>query len=465
MSSVTQALAEVQFEAARGVRAAVWSEKLEIIDKCRALVHKIEGTKDEKEEQEQEQQVNKDEEEKRMDAFRAWLGQNGVELTSVDFAWIEELGCNGVKCTRDVAEDEVAFAVPRKLMISIEAVARSQSKRNVVGEMLRTDGHVRRVPSLALALVLLAEVSRGEDSFFKPYLDILPRKFPTLPMSWTTEELDGLEGTEAGRQAVLRILNSFMFYCHVETRLRASMPKLNYGLFLWALEIAMTRQNPVPLEADPSQHGLALIPVFDMCNHDEGKHTASFDMASDMLECAAMHAFAKGDEFRIFYGPRPNDTLLVYAGFCMPPGENKHDVVMEQINLRGDDPLLPLKLTLTSDARLDGFSLLSLEPEGKAMQAARLAVATKDQTAQILRAKQTHPKDSVKPFVIPACSEEHDREATKYLGIIAQEVIEHRAKDIEARRDRVKPLVADYLKAQVATLEDFVAKTKANDSS
>lgn len=483
MAEMTRALAKIQFEAGRGVRTAVWREKLDIIDECRSLIRQLEG--EPKIAFGGEDESSELDEEVRMDAFRNWLVKNGVELSCVDFKYIKELGCNGVVCTDALEEGKTAFTVPRKLMITVEAVARSQSKRNIVGEILRTDGLVRRVPSMALALALLVEVARGDKSFFKPYLDILPRSFENMPMNWTTEQLNGVENTEVGRQASQRALNSFMYYCHVEPRLRASMPKLNYATFAWALQIAMTRQNPVPLEGNPAQHGLALIPVFDMCNHDEGKNDATFDMATDTLQSKSMRNFAKDEEYRIFYGPRPNDTLLVYAGFCMAPGANKHDVVIDEIGLRSEDPLLMLKLKFTEQCRLDGSLPFMLDEKSKSMQIARLAVADKSQVTQLLRAQQTHPKDAPEPFIISTISEENEAQAYAYLVERASETLnrvesqlknavlesdlEAKSSGAEASQDSeesetkpkvLNPLSKVYLESQIATLKSFIEQAK-----
>ena len=108
------------------------------------------------------------------------------------------------------------------------------------------------------------------------------------------------------------------------------VPGLTFARFRWALAATITRQNEVPLSAFGQAAGacLALIPVWDMCNHAPagGTETALVQAGGDAaLECAALRAHGVGDEVRIFYGPRPSSELLLYSGFVPAPGTNIHD--------------------------------------------------------------------------------------------------------------------------------------------
>ncbi len=48
----------------------------------------------------------------------------------------------------------------------------------------------------------------------------------------------------------------------------AAVPNFSYALFRWTVAIAMTRQNELPLHGPAQRAALALVPVFDMCNHE-----------------------------------------------------------------------------------------------------------------------------------------------------------------------------------------------------
>lgn len=115
--------------------------------------------------------------------------------------------------------------------------------------------------------------------------------------------------------------------------------------FLWAFSCVLTRQNGVPSKQSQQQQ-LALIPVWDMCNHEEGKITTYYDLSKQESECFAMRNFKQGEQvsfgrvnllvvfihvfffcfpyfqFFIYYGKRPNSELLLFSGFINPSNVN-----------------------------------------------------------------------------------------------------------------------------------------------
>lgn len=101
----------------------------------------------------------------------------------------------------------------------------------------------------------------------------------------------------------------------------------------------MTRQNLIPSE-DGSRMIHALIPMWDMCNHENGRvsphhhHprrirnserslissfsfqiTTDFNATSDCCECYALRDFKEGEQIFISYGPRTNSDFFVHSGF------------------------------------------------------------------------------------------------------------------------------------------------------
>ena len=121
---------------------------------------------------------------------------------------------------------------------------------------------------------------------------------------------------------------------------------LSYDLFKWALAATITRQNEVP--APSGSPVLALIPVWDFCNHaPAGETETSFvataqpaggptgeSSSSRALECRALVPITGGSEVHIFYGCRPSSELLVYSGFVSTA--NLYDQVALRLSLHQD---------------------------------------------------------------------------------------------------------------------------------
>jgi len=72
------------------------------------------------------------------------------------------------------------------------------------------------------------------------------------------------------------------------------------------------------MKGNDGSHDLALIPLWDMCNHTEGEISTDYDPVAQQCVCYAAQSVAVGDEVCIYYGPRSNAELLLHSGFVYP---------------------------------------------------------------------------------------------------------------------------------------------------
>ncbi|GIY88642.1 actin-histidine N-methyltransferase [Caerostris extrusa] len=119
-----------------------------------------------------------------------------------------------------------------------------------------------------------------------------------------------------------------------------------YDLYRWAVSSTMTRQNIVHFFFDGKQQVTVLVPLFDMCNHTNGKLYTDFDSQNDVLVSYSFKSFSRGEEVCMFYGPRTNAEFLVHNGFVYP--ENENDAVEIKLGISKNDPLCSQKNELCS---------------------------------------------------------------------------------------------------------------------
>lgn len=297
------------------------------------------------------------------EAFAAWLAENGVHLGAAPFRFDFVDGCAdnaALFATRDIAEGEDVIVVPSRVMMS-EDMAYSSS----IAPLFAAAPALRSIPSIVLALYLLAE-ALDESSRFQPYIRILPSEF-TIPFaSFSAVELLSLEPSPTAERAINTLRAQVRHYTHIHAALsKLNLPALpaarfTYANFVWAVSVVMTRQNSLPTR-QPAV--LALIPVWDMCNHAPGPHTTVVAVSpvdgTASVECRAMRAFAPGDVITIFYGARPNAQLLLFSGFVQPG--NNHDSLPLSVRIGADGGLGALKARLLGKA---GVAVTRLEGEG-----------------------------------------------------------------------------------------------------
>ncbi|KAH0553704.1 hypothetical protein KQX54_003632 [Cotesia glomerata] len=105
----------------------------------------------------------------------------------------------------------------------------------------------------------------------------------------------------------------------------------------------MTRQNIIPSK-NGTQMIHALIPMWDMCNHEEGPITTDFNVNSDTCDCYAKRDFKTGDQIFINYGSRINSDFFVHSGFVTE--NNKDDGFKLRLGISKSDPLCREKTLL-----------------------------------------------------------------------------------------------------------------------
>ena len=96
-----------------------------------------------------------------------------------------------------------------------------------------------------------------------------------------------------------------------------------YDDFIWAVACVMSRQNEIPSRLGHPPPILALIPLWDLCNHTSGYISTFFNVESSSCNCYAQQDFKVDEEYKIFYGKRTNSELLLQQGFVYE--QNKHD--------------------------------------------------------------------------------------------------------------------------------------------
>jgi histone-lysine N-methyltransferase SETD3 len=213
-----------------------------------------------------------------------------------------------------------------------------------------------------LAAFLLQEKERGESSFWKPFLDSLPKSFPCLPFFYDERELSLLKGSFAPRLVTLLREWIEAQYAHLCQHV-PGFARFTFDAFMWAHFAVVTRTFSVLRSGTEKA---CLVPLADMINDgrpwdvqwampDEGTH----------FELKSKAAVAMGQELRTSYGRKGNLHLLVQYGFVHE--ENPYDDVMLFLGLPLEDPLAAQKqqlLGLTAPFDLRSYTLSLTDDAG-----------------------------------------------------------------------------------------------------
>ncbi|CAH1159824.1 unnamed protein product [Phaedon cochleariae] len=268
--------------------------------------------------------------------FTKWVIENGAEIKGCEIAQFDGFDL-GLRVTTEIPFSSLVIAVPRNLMMSLET-ARKTDLKNI----METDQILSNMPNVALSIFLLYEKFKT-DSFWMPYINILPLNYSTV-LYFTPEELEELTGSptlEIALRQIKSIARQYAYFYKLfntseDPISRLMKDKFTYWEYCWAVSTVMTRQNTIPSE-DGENMINALIPLWDMCNHTNGTISTDYNPELQRSECLALKDFKPGEQFFIFYGARTNADLFIHNGFIYD--ENTHDGIWIRLGISKQDPL------------------------------------------------------------------------------------------------------------------------------
>ncbi|XP_029051453.2 actin-histidine N-methyltransferase isoform X1 [Osmia bicornis bicornis] len=251
-----------------------------------------------------------------------WLKENNANVDGASVAEFPGYDL-GLKAERDFLENELILKIPRNLIFNTVNAAPELTA-------LKNDPLIQDMPQVALAIALLIERHK-ENSKWKAYLDILPTTYTTV-MYMTAADMIELKGSPTLVAALKQCRNIARQYSYFNKIFQNDNNAVSavlrdvftYDRYCWAVSTVMTRQNLIPSE-DGSRMIHSLIPMWDMCNHENGTITTDFNLTSDCCECYALKEFKKGDQIFISYGVRTNSDFFVHSGFVYM--DNKQDAI------------------------------------------------------------------------------------------------------------------------------------------
>nr|XP_006632323.2 PREDICTED: histone-lysine N-methyltransferase setd3 [Lepisosteus oculatus]XP_015206038.1 PREDICTED: histone-lysine N-methyltransferase setd3 [Lepisosteus oculatus] len=287
----------------------------------------------------------------------SWAAENGASCEGFEISNFAEEGY-GLKATRDIKAEEMFLWIPRKMLMTVES-----AKNSVLGPLYSQDRILQAMGNVTLAFHLLCERA-NPASFWLPYIRTLPSEYD-IPLYFEEDEVHYLQSTQAIHDVFSQYKNTARqyayFYKIIQTHPNASKLPLKdsftYDDYRWAVSSVMTRQNQIPTE-DGSHVTLALIPLWDMCNHTNGLITTGYNLEDDRCECVALQDYKQDEQIYIFYGTRSNAELVIHNGFFHD--NNSHDRVKIKLGVSKSERLYAMKAEVLARAGIPSSSIFAL---------------------------------------------------------------------------------------------------------
>ncbi|WP_088706394.1 SET domain-containing histone-lysine N-methyltransferase [Noviherbaspirillum denitrificans] len=242
----------------------------------------------------------KDADEQKMQRLIQFLDENGVLYPSLEIRIVN--GLRGVYATEKILEGEVVLHVPRRAMVTTEV-----AKASNVGRRIQASR--RWLSPYGYLAAFLLETKR-EGGFWKPYFDVVPSKFPGMPLFYDQKHLEMLKGTHIWQQFIDAKALMFDDYKVVKDFL----PGLTLHEFALARMAVTTRVYKLMIDGYET---LGMVPLADMLNHTSPSPTHWTGRATHGFTIMALTDLQAGGEILESYGKRSNGRWLMSHGLCM----------------------------------------------------------------------------------------------------------------------------------------------------
>lgn len=283
-----------------------------------------------------------------MDGFTRWISDNGAVLNGAELRYFPELQQYKMIASMDIDAGSMISSLPQRLIVSpvtilhqscfgrylarlFGSIRLQHDERTLDMALGEEMEDILEISSEILLVAFLAHERHAQDSFWAPYLSILPKN-PTSPYLWSDEELRRqLECTPLYQpiQSKFKELRSYL------DGLQESGVELRWEDFLWAYCIVKSRAFPfipppenaelilvdgkvINAEVLRQLKGcITLLPLLDMLNHYP-RTPITWRVTPRSFDFVVENSFTEGSELFNNYGPKSNTELFVGYGFTLP---------------------------------------------------------------------------------------------------------------------------------------------------
>ena len=250
------------------------------------------------------------------DLFLKWLKDNGARFPKVIWPSRDTVGgVRGAVAIETIETNEPIMYIPHKLLIS-PPVARASPD---IGHIfIDNQSFFRGDDDLLLSTYIMYEESRGKESFWYPFLAMLPR--PGSISDWTDEEMKEVQDEHLIREAISRPSRIKLKYEKL-----MSMLETNYESFFNRDVHTYDRFRHAWMSIQARAFGrrlpwTALVPFADCLNHTNVQTKYDFNVNANetfRLFPTGRNRYEKGTEVFNSYGRRDNHFLLMEYGFAL----------------------------------------------------------------------------------------------------------------------------------------------------
>jgi histone-lysine N-methyltransferase SETD3 len=250
----------------------------------------------------------------------SWLRKNGAEFPHLEIKHYNER-FRGIVATKNIYKCKQILKVPHKcIMTTLKAY------ETEVGLELKSSGWEPHSSHTWLAVMLLQE-KLNPNSFWKPFIDILPPNYNDFPQFYNNEELKQLSGSFILDMIKSRNLNLEQEFNELLLAIPIFGKKITLKDYVWARIAIVSRVFHIAYDDNKTTQGI--VPMADMLNHSKEPGTKwSFVPNEDAFIISSDKFLIKDKEVFDTYGAKCNSRYLVNYGFTLSDNQENNQAAI-----------------------------------------------------------------------------------------------------------------------------------------
>ena len=124
----------------------------------------------------------------KFEVFKDWCHKNNMKFPDQELCQFEG-GLIGIKALKDIEHRQAFCTVPFNCLLSVYGAKQNPDLRVIIQENpeLFSEDEEDDAECLILVLLMLYEMQKGDNSFWKPYFDVLPEV--VMFCNWSNHEM------------------------------------------------------------------------------------------------------------------------------------------------------------------------------------------------------------------------------------------------------------------------------------
>jgi len=288
----------------------------------------------------------------KFDNLIKWLLEGGAQFPKLKLRFYSK-DYRGVHSTTFVAKNETIVIIPKTHIITLE-----MAKATPIGQKMVAANLNLLSPKHSFLSSFILQEKAKEESWWKPYLDILPESYSNFPIFYTDEDKEWLTGSPFLDQVNEKIQDIEEDYNAIVEAVPefAEFPLFEFSKIRMGVS---SRIFGMQIEGNKTD---GFVPLADMLNHRRPRQTTwSYEDSKNGFVIEAMEDIERGLEVMDSYGKKCNSRFLLNYGFIVR--NNDANEYPFKCKLREDDPNLMTKRNLIDGSLSQTFRVQADEKE------------------------------------------------------------------------------------------------------